>query len=82
MWTLCPENVDQVQQPSHVAKKRMATVFFNGTGLHMIGILPQNQKMDSERFGSIEHRAYYTIIGFDLLSNKKELPTEKMRCPF
>jgi hypothetical protein len=50
MWALCPENVDQVQQPSHVAMKTMATVFFNGTGLHMIDILPKNQKMDAEYF--------------------------------
>jgi hypothetical protein len=79
MRTLYPENVDQVQRPSHVAKKTMETVFFNGTGLHVTDILPQNQKMDAEYFA--EHRVYYTI-GFDLLSNRKEFPTEKMRCPF
>jgi hypothetical protein len=28
----------------------MATVFFNGTGLPLIDILPQNQKMDAEYF--------------------------------
>jgi hypothetical protein len=58
----------------------MATVFFNGTGLHVIGILPQNQKMDEEYFA--KHRTYYIIIGVDLLSNRKELSTKKMRCPF
>jgi hypothetical protein len=42
IWTLCRKNVDQVQPPSHVAMKTMATVFFNGTGLHIIDILPQN----------------------------------------
>jgi hypothetical protein len=56
MWTLGPDNIDQIQQPSHIAKKRMATVFFNGTGLLMIDILPQNQKMDAEYFA--EYRAY------------------------
>jgi hypothetical protein len=80
MWTFCPDNIDQVQRPLHVAKKTMATVFFNVTELNMIDILPQNQKMDAEYFA--EHRTYYTIIDFDLLSNRKELPTEKMHCPF
>jgi hypothetical protein len=80
MWRICPENVDQVQRTSHVAKKTMAAVFVWGTGLHMIDLLPQNQKMDAEYFE--EHRAYYAIIGLDPLSNRKELPTEKMRCPF
>jgi hypothetical protein len=50
MRTLCLENADQVQKASHITKKTMATVFFNGTGLHMIDILPQNQKMDAEYF--------------------------------
>jgi hypothetical protein len=50
MWTLCPENVDQVGSASPMSKKTMATVFFNGAGLHMIDILPQNQKMDAEYF--------------------------------
>jgi histone-lysine N-methyltransferase SETMAR len=50
MWTLCPENADQVQGASHVTKKTMATMFFNGTRLHMIDILPQNQKMDAGYF--------------------------------
>jgi hypothetical protein len=50
MWTLCPENVDQVQRGSHITRKTMATGFFNETGLHMIDILPQNQKMDAEYF--------------------------------
>jgi hypothetical protein len=50
MWTLYPENVDQVQRASHITTKTMATVFFNGTWLHMIDILPQNQKMDAEYF--------------------------------
>jgi hypothetical protein len=58
----------------------MPTVFFNGIELHMIQILPQNQKTDAEYFA--EHGAYYTIIGFGLLSNRKELPTERMRHPF
>jgi hypothetical protein len=58
----------------------MATVFLNGTGLHMIDILLQNQKMNAEYFA--EHTVYYTIIGFDLVSNRKDLPAEKMRCPF
>jgi histone-lysine N-methyltransferase SETMAR len=49
MWTLCPENVDQVQKASHITKKTMANVFFNETGLH-IDILPRNQKMDAEYF--------------------------------
>jgi hypothetical protein len=35
---------------SHITKKTMATVCFNGTGLHMIDSLPQNQKMDAEYF--------------------------------
>jgi histone-lysine N-methyltransferase SETMAR len=50
MWTLCPEKVDQVQKVSHITKKTIATVFFTGTGLHMIDILPQNQKTDAEYF--------------------------------
>jgi hypothetical protein len=50
MWTLCPENVDQVQRASHITEKTMPTVFFNRTGLHMIDILPQNQKIDAEYF--------------------------------
>jgi hypothetical protein len=50
MWTLCPENVDLVQRTSNLAKKTMVTVFFNGTGLHMFDILPQNQKTDAEHF--------------------------------
>jgi hypothetical protein len=29
-----------------------------------------------------EHRVSHVIIGFDLLSNRKELPIEKMRCSF
>jgi hypothetical protein len=80
MWALYPENVDPVQNLSYVDKKTMTARFFNGTRLHRIDIRPQNQKMDAEYFA--EHRAYYAIISFDLLSNKKELPTEKMRCPF
>jgi hypothetical protein len=80
MSTLCLETIGQVQRPSHVAKKTMATVCFNCTWLEMIDILPENQKMDAEYFA--EHRAYYTIISFDLLSNRKELPTETMHCPF
>jgi hypothetical protein len=80
MWTLCPENIDQVQRPSHVARKTMAVVFFNGTGLHMIDILSQKQKTDPEYLA--EHRAYHAIISFDLSSNRKELSTENMRCPF
>jgi hypothetical protein len=74
------EMLTKFNGPSRVAKKTMATVSFNGTGLHMINVLPQNQKMDAEYFA--DYRAYYAIIGFDLLSNRKELPTEKMRCPF
>jgi hypothetical protein len=31
-------------------KKTMVTVFFNGNGLHLINILPQNQKMNAEYF--------------------------------
>jgi hypothetical protein len=58
----------------------MATVFFNGTGLHMIGILLRNEKINAEYFA--EPKAYSTIIGFDLLSNRKEFPTMKMSCPF
>jgi hypothetical protein len=73
MWIHCLENVGQVQQPSHVAKETMATVFFNGTKMHVIDLLPQNQKMGAECFE--EHRVYYIVIGFDLLSNRKELPT-------
>jgi hypothetical protein len=80
MWILCPENVDQIQRPSQITKKTMASVFFNETGQHAIDILPQSQKMDAEYFA--EQRAYYAIIGFDLLSNRKELPTEKMCCLF
>jgi hypothetical protein len=80
MWTLCPENVDEVQRPSHVAKKTITIVFFNGAGLYMIDILPQKQKTGAEYFTG--HRAYYTIISFDLLSNRKELPTGKMLGPF
>jgi hypothetical protein len=47
MWVLCPENVDQIQRPSQVAKKTIATLFFNGRGLSMIDVLPQHQKMDA-----------------------------------
>jgi hypothetical protein len=72
MWTPCLENFDQVQQSSHIAKKRIATVLFNGTRLHMIDILPQNQKMDTEHFA--EHKAYYTVVGFHLLSHRRESP--------
>jgi hypothetical protein len=61
-------------------QEKMATMFFNGTELHIIAILPQNQKMDAEC--SAEHKAYYTIIGFDLLSDSKKLSIEKMRCTF
>jgi hypothetical protein len=50
MWTLCPDNFDQVQKASHITKKLMVTVFFNGTGLRMIDILPQNQKIDAQYF--------------------------------
>jgi hypothetical protein len=53
MWTLCPENVDEVQRASHAAKKTMMTVFFNGDGLHLIDILPGNQKMNAEYFAEI-----------------------------
>jgi hypothetical protein len=53
MWTLCPENVDELQHTSHAAKKTMVTVFFNGDGLHLIDILPQNQKMNAEYFAEI-----------------------------
>jgi hypothetical protein len=56
MWKLCPQNVNKVQWPLHMAKKTMATMFFNGTGLHIIDILPQNQKMDAEYFA--EYRTY------------------------
>jgi hypothetical protein len=52
MWTLCPENIDEIQQPSHVAKwityYPRATVFFNEAGIHTFDILPQNQEMDTE----------------------------------
>jgi hypothetical protein len=50
MWTLCPENVDETQRPSHIAQKTRFTVFFNGDGLHLIDILHQNQKMNAEYF--------------------------------
>jgi hypothetical protein len=53
MWTLSPENVDRVQRDSHAAKKTMVTVFFNGDGLHLINILPQNQKTNAEYFAEI-----------------------------
>jgi hypothetical protein len=80
MWTLCPENVDQIQRPSYLSTKTMTTVFFNGTGPHMIEILRQNQKMNAKSFAL--QRPCYTIIGFDLVPNSKELPKEKMRCSF
>jgi histone-lysine N-methyltransferase SETMAR len=50
IWTLCPENVDQVQRVSHITKKTIVTMFFNGTGLHMCDILPHNEKMNAEYF--------------------------------
>jgi hypothetical protein len=53
MWTLCPENVDEVQGASHAAKKTMVIVFFNGDGLHLINIFPQNQKMNAGSFAEI-----------------------------
>jgi transposase len=31
----------------------MVTVFFNGDGLHLIDILPQNQKMNAEYFAEV-----------------------------
>jgi hypothetical protein len=80
MWTLCPENVDETQRTSHFANQRMAAMFFDRTGLAMIDMLPPTQKMDAEYY--TEHRAYYTISGFDILSNRRELPTEKMRYSF
>jgi hypothetical protein len=61
MWTLCLANIDQVQHPSHVAKKTMITVFFKGTGLHMIDILPQNQKVDTEYFAEHILRSLVSI---------------------
>jgi hypothetical protein len=39
----------------------MATVSFNGTGLHMIDILPQNQKMDAEYFSEYMMRSGISI---------------------
>jgi hypothetical protein len=48
MWTLSPENAEELQRPLHITKKTMATVFFNGKGTHMIDALPQNPKMNTE----------------------------------
>jgi hypothetical protein len=58
----------------------MAILFFVRTGLQMIDTLPQKQKMDPEYFA--EYREYNTIIDFDLLTKRKDLPTEKMSCSF
>jgi hypothetical protein len=50
MWTLCPENVDETERTSHQAQETMLTVFFNGSGLNLIDILPQNRKMNGQYF--------------------------------
>jgi hypothetical protein len=52
MWTLCLENADEAQRPSHVIEKTTVTVLLNGIGMHMIDILPQNQKMNAEYFAT------------------------------
>jgi hypothetical protein len=57
IWILCPENADQVQRPSHIAKKTTAIVFFKETQLHIIDTLPQNEKIGAEYCA--EHGAYY-----------------------
>jgi hypothetical protein len=50
MWILSRENVDETEGPSHRAHKTMLTFFFNGDGLHLIDILPQNRKNNAEYF--------------------------------
>jgi hypothetical protein len=48
MSIFCPENADEVQKASHVGKKAMVIVFFNGHGMDFIDILSQNQKVTAE----------------------------------
>jgi hypothetical protein len=50
MWTAYPKNIDEPQRPSHIAKKTMATAFFNRTRLYILDILPQIQRMEVEFF--------------------------------
>jgi hypothetical protein len=52
--------------------KTMATVFFKGTGLHLIDILPPKSE-DGRR---VLCQAYYAVVGFSLFSNRKELPAK------
>jgi hypothetical protein len=53
MWTPCRENVDEVQHPSYTAEKTIVTEFWKSDGLHLIDILPQNQKINAECFAEI-----------------------------
>jgi hypothetical protein len=53
MWTLCPENVDEVQRLSHTGEKIIVTVFFPGDGLHLIHILHQNQERNAQYLAQI-----------------------------
>jgi hypothetical protein len=77
MWVLCPENVDQIQRPSQVAKRIMATLFSKENNAYDWYSATKSEGRRRVRCG-----AYHTVIGFDLLSNSKQSPTEEMRRPF
>jgi hypothetical protein len=53
METLCPEKVDEIQRPSYAGQKTMVIMFFNRDSMHMIKILPQNERMSAESFAEI-----------------------------
>jgi hypothetical protein len=73
MQTLCPENVDQLQSASHITKKTMATVFFNGTGLHIIDILPQNRRWMQSTLPSILcRRCFQSVLQQEGVADKEK----------
>jgi histone-lysine N-methyltransferase SETMAR len=50
MWVADVCELDQVQRPSHFAKKVMLTVFFNGRGQCTVDLMPKGCTMDSGYF--------------------------------
>jgi hypothetical protein len=49
-WVSSWDNAPIVERPSHYHKKKMLSVFFNGTGQFLIDILSEGMKMDTDYF--------------------------------
>jgi hypothetical protein len=53
MEIFCPEKVDEIQRPPYDGQKTMVIMFFNRDRMHMIKILPQNERLNAEYFAEI-----------------------------